>query len=376
MRGRTLSVLAVYLATWQAPSRAAEPLPADDAAPHYRKSFALLVKFSDGDKKLLDEYRTAPLDERVTDLLKHGEPILESLHRGAALKNCKWGYDYAKDGFDRVGREMVSARQMASLACLRARQSFERGQGKAAVDDLCAVVVLGRHFGTDAIYIAKLVQWAIEGTAIDSCATHLLALDAGSLKALSRLDTLPPSRLLSESVLKEKEWLLKWVRPQAEKLETEDAVRRFIGSYIDTEVERIMKATGGTREGLLRLIDSQGRLYDELAKAVALPRDQVDPALAAFRMTHETTHVYATDMLSTLENMRYAEARVTVRWAMLRVAIASARGEKDALKTVKDPSSGEPFEYSELKEGGFELKSKFQPAKRPPIILQVPKQKQ
>ena len=69
------------------------------------------------------------------------------------------------------------------------------------------------------------------------------------------------------------------------------------------------------------------------------------------------------------QTVRQNEARLEVRRAMLKAAIAVQLDGKDALKNYPEPYGDGPFGYEAI-DGGFELKSKFK-YKDQPVTLTV-----
>jgi hypothetical protein len=150
-----------------------------NAAEHYRKAFPLIPKkdalraleLYEAENQLLDALPAAPINAIGLDLIKRSEPALRELTQGAALKNCDWGANYFAEAPQMD--LMMGARQVAKLACLRASYSFQQKQSRPAIADLAACVKMGRDVGRRGPFIATLVQFAIENSAIDVTAAYL-----------------------------------------------------------------------------------------------------------------------------------------------------------------------------------------------------------
>jgi hypothetical protein len=366
---RAAVVLGLVLMTVPALGRADEP----NAAVHYRKAFELLPQLTAEDRQILDLRAAAPVDEKALDLIKRAEPALAELHRGAAVAECDWGLDFAK-GFDGLADPHFRAPPLAQLACLRSLARFDKGQGADAFADLGAVITLARHLGKDGPYVSRLVQVTLEATAVDFAAVALPRQEAKTVKAVSGwLDRLPKAAPLSETVRGEKQFLLKWVRPQFENKSVDEIVEswRKIGGS-DEEAEAIRKAVGKDPKGYLKLVDDHVARYEDLAKIVDLTADQYKTAVGEFEKMHPADNPVAGNLLTQAEQMRYVAAHTEVRYAMLRAAVSLILDGPEAIKASKDPFGDGPFEYQAL-DGGFVLKSQLhkQAKERPPVILTV-----
>jgi hypothetical protein len=169
----------------------------------------------------------------------------------------------------------------------------------------------------------------------------------------------------------EKDFLLKFVRPEFEKKTLEEVtaeMRKLHDS--EEEIKAVLKAAGNDVKGLLRLIDEAAASYDELGKILDLPYNRVGPAVAAFREKYAESNPNLASFAKTAENVRYSVARVEAKWAMLRAALAITREGKDRLKDSKDPFADGPFAYRSFP-GGFELKSALKYKELPSVTLVV-----
>jgi hypothetical protein len=127
----------------------------------------------------------------------------------------------------------------------------------------------------------------------------------------------------------------------------------------DEEAKAIMKVSGGTVEGVLKLFDAAAAHYDELARIWDLPEREFKPAVSAFREKHTRVNPLAVSILPAFEGVRFASDRTKVRFAMLNAALAVVSGGPGKVQAIKDPFGDGPFRYRSF-QGGFELKSKLQ----------------
>src|SRR5947209_3896085 len=107
-------------------------------------------------EKVVHGWETVPLDAAAKKVVDQSSAALDYLHRGAKLDKCDWGLDY-DDGIRLLMPHAGKARTLAQLAALRARSEFERGDAKAGVADVVAMLNLARHVQTDPLPIDQLV---------------------------------------------------------------------------------------------------------------------------------------------------------------------------------------------------------------------------
>jgi hypothetical protein len=143
-----------------------------NAASCYRKAFLLLPELSEAEEQLIESVPAVRLNALGLELVKRSEAALQEMARGNAFEHCDWGADYFGNFFSHMD-SMMSGRQIARLACLRATYSFQKKENVAAIADLAAVIKLGRHIGSRGPFVATLVQFAIEHSAIDVAAAFL-----------------------------------------------------------------------------------------------------------------------------------------------------------------------------------------------------------
>jgi hypothetical protein len=346
-------------ATAQAP--AAKQDPGANAALKYWQGFGQLPTPDKEQEKLLQEWKTAPLDAAALKLIASSEPSLLYLHRGAKLPRCDWALDY-EDGPMLLMPHLHKARLLMGLAVLRARREFTQGETQAGVEDAVATLVLSRHVEIDTIMINILVGYAGEHMAIDVLAEYLPKLDAAARKDLAgRLDALPPPGSPAKAVLTEKEftagWVARKVREGARKGTWKEELAKLWGS--EGAAQALPKELdSATPEKVLQMLDELKPLYDEMSQVMALPPDQFGPRHDALEKKLKDANPMARLLLPAGAKVVAAQWRGEARMAMLKAAVAVAQGGPDKVKTIRDPFGQGPFEYRELP-GGFELKSKL-----------------
>jgi len=169
------------------------------AAKVYDEAFKVMPELTEADEDLLKACATVDLDTPVRRIVARSEKALELMHRAAALKECTWGTNL-EDEPGAYLPHLEKARQMAWLACLRARWLFKKKRDHEAFDDLAAVLVMGRRVERESLLIGLLVRLALERDAVGVAAANLVDRNREALKAFAtRLDALPPPTHLGSS---------------------------------------------------------------------------------------------------------------------------------------------------------------------------------
>src|SRR5262249_21936293 len=160
-----------------------------------------------------------PLDAATLKLIDKSRNSRLYLHRGAKLRFCDWGLDYA-DGIRLLLPHAPKARALALLTALHARHEFEQGHCKAGWQDVTDLLALARHLEKDAIMIVQLVGYSIEAIAIESAAPYLPDLKAALPESASAvLEKLPARPTLQQMVLAEKRVAPVWLIEELKKAE-------------------------------------------------------------------------------------------------------------------------------------------------------------
>jgi hypothetical protein len=330
---------------------------ADNAALQYWKAFSFLPALSAEQEKLLTEWQTVPLDAKVNELLAASQNSLMFLHRGAKLKECDWGLD-DQDGISMLMPHLAKAHTLARIAALDGRRAFESGNQGTARHNATSIMALARHVGRYPTMICLIVRYHLEDLAVDLVAPYLLGLNVPHSQAVAMYEALPPATSLQEAVLHEKNIMAPSMIQQLS-----DEERRNPGGWRDLwmkmlddgDVPEQVKNVKSLPEAIA-LINGFYSHYDELAKLVALPKQEFDTQYAAFEKRAKAATPMSDVLLPTMDKLAAKEHRNKVRMALLLAAIAVVNDGPDALAKIDDPFGDGPFEHHKL-DGGFELKS-------------------
>jgi hypothetical protein len=339
----------------------ASPELGTNAALKYWQAFAMLPKFTDAEqKKFSTEFLTMPLDEHARGIVTRAEYALRMLHRGAALRRCNWGLGWEEEGIDIRVPHNDGARVLVNLACLRARIRFEEGRSAEAIDDLVAAMTLARHASQDGINVMLLAGYASEHRAIETLALYLPKLNAGMLKDLkTRLDASPAGGRPATALKFEEEFALNWFVRKVQEAKDKGALLAHLSKCCDTEEKgrAFLEECGGTAEGVLKCAEETRKCYRRMATKLDLPVDQFEKEWQLEETKLASNPVFKV-LFPAIERVRWIQARMDVRRALLSTALAVQLDGSEALTNHPDPVVGGPFDYVPFG-GGFELRSKL-----------------
>jgi hypothetical protein len=219
------------------------------------------------------------------------------------------------------------ARELAKLACLRARYRFEQGNASAAVDDVVATLTLARHCSSDAVLVTVLVDYAIEAMVIEMAEGYISTLSKKDLEKLSMgIEALPGTVTMTDSVLAEKavfgNWLVRVLRTPNGKAE----LLKFIGKTDDAKALAALSSeelAGGTN-GLLAI-------YDKLAEMAALPSaelQQKQRELFKNLDANKPSELLARLLTPAVSTARQAEEKHQARLATFKASVDAALSGK------------------------------------------------
>ncbi|HEY7310227.1 MAG TPA: sigma-70 family RNA polymerase sigma factor [Gemmataceae bacterium] len=320
-----------------------------------------------GEKKLLAECQTIPLDADARELVVKCGYALRMMQQGAKLPRCDWRGDFER-GIEVSFTHGDGARQLSALACLRARLRFTEGQSAEAIDDIIAALTMARHISLDGTLESLWIGYEIEQRMSETLALYLPSIDSKMLRHLkSRLDALPPRGSVATATMRMEEELLTWIVGEVKEAKDKERLLAFLSQLCGeksaaAEKNRakgraFLEACGGTAEGVVKSAEEMRSFSARLAKMLDLPPDQVAKAFEREETKRAGNPVF--NLFSpVLHNVRRRQAQADVRRALLSAALAVQLNGRDVLKNHADPVVGGPFDYVAF-EGGFELRSKW-----------------
>jgi len=349
----------------QAQPQTGKPHQSGNAAMKYWQAFALLPAMDEKQEKLLEDWKTVPLDAEVTKLLKSASASLNYLHRAAVCSHCYWDLDLA-DGPGLLMPHLAKSRTLGRLAALQMRSEFSKDNASAGVDSFLNLMALARNTGSDPILISILVGYAIEAFALDTMAPYLPGLDKELLNKLSsRMATLRKIAQVQQAIATEKTYMNGWMIKSMEAAEKQKSGewRTVLTSLLDTGSKE-----SEANQKLLNSIDTFAKarqfstdlmpVYDQLTQVFSLPYSQQSSRLDELVQQARQSNPLAVVLLPALNKTLAAQNRYQARLALFQAALVVAEKGPDQLKGITDPFGNGPFEYKPLPQG-FELTSKL-----------------
>jgi RNA polymerase sigma factor (sigma-70 family) len=360
--------------TRPAESREAASDQRGNAVQSYNQAFIALRRgFKPvGEKKLRQECLTMPLNAEAREVVTRAAYALRMMHRGAALRRCDWGIDLER-GIELSFTPGDAAQALSSLACVRARFRFEEGKTTEAIDDVLAALALARHVSRDGTLDSLWAGADIEQRIGELLALHLRKLDDRTLRDLKkRLDALPAGGSVARATLRMEENLLNWIVGEVKEAKDPEALLAFLSQVCGDKGQppekrravgrAFLDECGGTAKGVLQYAQEMHRSTEQRAKKLDLPPGQVQK-----EWDREVKKLAGNPVFQlfapVLHNIRWRQAQMDIRRALLLAAVAVVLDGKDALKKHPDPVAGGAFEYVAF-EGGFELRSGWKLDKR------------
>jgi hypothetical protein len=332
---------------------------AANAALQYWQAFAQMPPLDAARQKLLDTWSTVPLnDPDVQKLLGESHASMKYLWRAAKLRQCDWGLDY-DDGISMMLPHLAKSRDLARLAALIARNEAARGNLGAVGTNAAAMMALSRHVGRDPFMVCLVMRFDIEGQVVDLVTPYVPQIEVPYAKAVEMFAALPPAPSAQQSIAAEKKLVIEWMPQELRRAEQRQkgAGLKMWKSILGPDAPDDFKQIESI-EAAIKTIEDVYPVYDELAKLVALPKQDFDAAYPKFKNRVETEAPFTRFILPAIDKLMAKEHRSEVRMAMLLAAIGVAQSGPEMLKDIPDPVGDGPFEYRAL-DKGFELRSKL-----------------
>ncbi len=394
MKTTKFTCLALLILTL--PAARGEPFRTDiNPALLYYQAFLMAPKpMSDADSDYLGSKagREQKLPERFGEILAGYDNEFKLVREAAQQKvPCDWGIDMSPGPATQLPH-LARAKAVAQAAQLRAVWDLQHGDQIGARDDLLASFVLGRNVARDGTLISALVQTAIEAINYATVAANFGQFSPETLKQLvDGFDAAPARGTVAAAMISEKllgpDWLANKIRKLQQENPGNDAkVMEGIhadlerigfdfefhgehGEKQDTNVwQQILIASGGTSDGILKLVSDMDPLYSRLARIMTLPlpefEDQMQKLDAEIQKSQNPlVPVIFPNPLISVGGPRRREFRIQTEQAMVRTAVEYKLHGESGLKSVMDPCGNGPFAFQrfvfEGVDRGFELKSVY-----------------
>jgi hypothetical protein len=353
------------VATPEQPAASRPAIP--NAAVQYWQAFAALPAFDQQQREILNNVSSANLDPQAIHLVDASATSLRQLHRGAAIRECDWGL-HKEDGLLMLLPHLAKVRDVARLACLRARLEFQHGNANAAFDDLSDALTVARQSGADATLIAMLVQDSIEQTVVDVAASGLAGADSPALQHFgSSLASLPPGGSLnSAAIAMEHQLGLEWVIGKLKDLKPGESWQDIVpgGDAEDgPTIDDLIKSAHGDTAGVIKRLEATRPYYEKMPAILNLPPDQFRAKAQALYQQY-AQDAWGKMILPDYTKIYDKQMSAEVRLAMLQAAVATVQFGPGAAGKFHDPAGTGAFAYETLP-NGFELRSRLTVSEKP-----------
>lgn len=345
-----------------------------NASPLYWQAFAEMPKLDDTEKKLLDS-NAAGDAERA--LVAKADAALKLFHEASLADFCDWNLDLSK-GPSLTLRHLAPMRELAKLALMKARL----GDAAAALGrEQTDVFRAGRHVASSPLLVSRLVGLSLEGMAIDAIAPRLPQWPGETRRSVaSAVTNADPAPGIADCVAAEGKSMSAWLSTELDAEKNKGGsfdVRAWLarllapaGTNTDQVLKEIEQAGSLPRDAaeVRRLIDDYQTQMNDVARFVALPREQMNKEAAALEQrlrAQAPRNIFSALLAPAVIKAREAELKGELRLALFKAALdVQAKGESAlpaALATYRKT------------EHGFELTSKELFSGKPVVLVVGPR---
>ena len=343
---------------WPAETPSSQPSDSmtTNAADLYRQAFALFNALSEEEKDLTRSWETK-LDVTIElGLCGKIRPICDLMHRASNITNCDWGI--GPINYDTPLPHFASARALSRVA-VWSEAHCHSNDAAGATEDALAVLRLGQNVSQSGI-IGTLVDLSMQDITMSSVAANLSTFRGEySQRLIMAFSDSAYDRVASHAMEEDAEMVDRYAQKLAAlpAAQAEDELLKLT-TFIDKEGSRIPQSDAA---GLLKQVSDSER---ELAKALASGSvDDYEAWLEKSTQLKES-NVLAKVLIGDYDRFVEKMQRYEVRRAMMVAALLVMQEGPLVLQYHPDPSTGEPFFYTETADG-FELQSKYQSNDQP-----------
>ena len=406
MKTTSLIGLSLLMLTGTLPGAGGETLRTDiNPALLYYQAFLVAPKtMSDADWDYLGSKagREQKLPERFGPILAGYDNEFKLVRKATQQKApCDWGIDLSTGpGTQLPHLALVKAVAVASQP--RVMWELQHGDQVGARDDLLAAFVLGRNVSRDGTLIGVLVQQAVEALEFATVAGNFGQFSPETLKQLEEgFDAAPARGTVAAAMMTAKlidpDWLANKIRKLQqenpgndakvmEAIRENDELQDFLVYHHDEEGKRdtniwpqMLTASGGTSDGILKLVRDWEPLYSRLARIMTLPLPEYEDQIQKFSVEiQKSQNPLVQAHFPNPLRPRVREFRIQAWQAMVRAAVEYKLHGEAGLKSVMDPLGKGPFAFQrfvfEGVDRGFELTSAYTGLKYPCALIFVEKE--
>jgi hypothetical protein len=368
---------------------------------YYRAFLVPTEPMSEADRNYLSSKkgREQKLPERFGQIVASYDNQFQLVHQAAhATVPCDWGIDLSP-GPNVMLPHLARAKAVCQTAQLRAVWALQQGRQADARDELLAAFVLGRNAASDGVLISALVQCMIEGLDYATVAQSFGEFSPETLRQLvDGFDAAPARHMMAACIPGEKslgDWLLRKILELQKAYPNDDA--KVMAAFRDAGYvsgmesvgetnlwPRLVAASGGTSEGLLKLLREAEPLLARVTELMALPPAEYETQAKQYSaeiLKSQNPFITALGFIIDKwqkRGFRPREFRAQAELAMVHAAVEYKLNGESGLKSVRDPFGKGPFTIRRFVfkgvDRGFELKSAYAGADAPFVMIFVEKQ--
>jgi hypothetical protein len=324
-----------------------------NAADPYRQAFALYDALTNDEKNILRDWRTNVDASTEAELCEKIRPICDLMHQASTVTNCDWGIEPITEESLLHKISFNSARGIARTAVWSAAHCRSNDIA-SATDDLIAVLHLGQQISSAAM-IGHLVGIALQGLASSYVSENLERFGGADAQRLAAVFNDPSYEQASAIAMREEESL-------------QDRLRDELAAKVPSDVEKGFSKSAEIFGDLPTNLDATAILAG-INQSIDLERKLASALASSSADEYETWRKEADDleasspmgkfMLQPIESFMDRVQAAEVNRSLVVAGLAVAQGGTDALPSYPDPSSGQPFAYTETADG-FQLQSTYQ----------------
>jgi hypothetical protein len=360
----------------------------------YYQAFNAAPDYSSTDRDYLftNEWRNQTLPDRFGKLVAGYDNEFRLIRQAAqSTAACDWGIDFGAGPQTLLGH-LSRVKTAAQVARLRVMWDLQQNQQTNACDDLLAALALGRNGAADGCLISALVQFAAERIV---CMTVAENFNHFSPEALSQIsDALagsPAQGTVAESIEAEKSFKY-WFTNRIADLRTENPgddakVMEGFHKLYDSAMSdsdgpqktndtwpQVVAASGGTSEGVIKLLREMDPLYESMVNIENLPRAQYEEQIKEFMSdVKNSSNPFVHQLFPALEKCRPKEFAALADMAMVQAAEQYKLHGQAGLNSVTNPLGQGPFSFQRFTfEGvdrGFELSADYTGVGYPEVFI-------
>jgi hypothetical protein len=395
IKSLTLSLMALIGAEGAV---SAQPFPTNiNPALTYYQAFVVAPDLSPNDEGYLytNERRGQKLPERFGELMATYDREFRLLRQAThSTAPCEWGIDWSA-GPEAILPHLPRIKKAAVAARLRVMWDLQHDHQTDARDDLLAVLALGRNGASDGCLIGALVQIAVERIVCSAVAGNFSQFSPETLQQLSEGINGPPARgTIAACISMEKFAFSDWMVNRVERLRAENAgndakameafhsVYDFETASVDgpkekTDVwQQIVAASGGTSDGVLKLMRDMDPYYARLASIEALPFAEYEEQAKQFSADiKSSSNPFIHEFFPAVEKCRPKEFSALADLAMVQAAVQYKLHGEAGLQSVSNPLGQGPFGFRRFifdgVDRGFELDAAYSGLGYPEVLIFV-----